>query len=105
MKYLPLLLANLRRKKIRTGLTVGSFAVALFLFGVLAAIRAGFNQGIEVAGADRLVVIERGQITEVGHHDELLKRSGTYARLYKAQLDMTHGQARKDEGSTMRNQG
>ena len=44
--------------------------------------------------ADRLVVIERGRITEVGHHDELLKKSGTYARLYKAQLDMTHGQTK-----------
>ena len=57
MKYLPMLLANLRRKKIRTTLTLGSFVVALFLFGVLAAIRAGFNQGIELAGVDRLVVI------------------------------------------------
>ena len=43
--------------------------------------------------ADRLAVIERGRITEVGHHDELLKSPGTYARLYKAQLDMTHGHA------------
>jgi putative ABC transport system permease protein len=59
MKYLPLLLANLRRKKIRTTLTLGSFLVALFLFGVLAGIRSGFSQGIEVAGADRLVVIGR----------------------------------------------
>jgi putative ABC transport system permease protein len=57
MRYLPLLLANLKRKKVRTGLTIGSFTVALFLFGLLAAVRAGFNQGIEVAGADRLVVI------------------------------------------------
>ena len=59
MKFLPLLLANLRRKKVRTLLTIGSFVVALFLFGLLAAIRAGFNQGIEVAGADRLVVINK----------------------------------------------
>jgi putative ABC transport system permease protein len=59
MKFLPLLLANLRRKKVRTVLTFGSFVVALFLFGLLAAIRAGFNQGIEVAGADRLVVINK----------------------------------------------
>ena len=57
MKYLPLLLANLKRKKIRTLLTIGSFVVALFLFGVLAAIRAGFSQGIDVAGADRLIVM------------------------------------------------
>lgn len=59
MKYLPLLLANLRRKKLRTALTIGSFAVALFLFGLLAAVRAGFRQGIDVAGADRLVVVGR----------------------------------------------
>ena len=59
MKFLPLLLANLRRKKIRTALTIGSFAVALFLFGLLGAIRYGFRQGIDIAGADRLVVIGR----------------------------------------------
>ncbi len=59
MKYLPLLFANLKRKKIRTTLTVGSFFVALFLFGMLSGISAGFRQGIDVAGADRLVVIGR----------------------------------------------
>ncbi len=57
MRYLPLLLANLRRKKIRTVLTVGSFAVALFLFGLLFAVRAGFRQGIDAAGSDRLMVM------------------------------------------------
>jgi putative ABC transport system permease protein len=59
MRFLPLLLANLRRKKIRTLLTIGSFVVALFLFGLLAAVRAGFRQGIDIAGADRLVIIGR----------------------------------------------
>jgi putative ABC transport system permease protein len=59
MKFLPLLLANLTRKKIRTTLTIGSFAVAMFLFGLLVAVRAGFRQGIDVAGADRLVVVGR----------------------------------------------
>jgi ATP-binding cassette subfamily B protein len=42
--------------------------------------------------ADRLVVMERGQITESGQHDELMERSGTYARLYQAQLEMHEGQ-------------
>jgi putative ABC transport system permease protein len=59
VRFLPLLIANLLRKKLRTTLTVGSFFVALLLFALLAAVRAGFNQGIDVAGADRLVVIGR----------------------------------------------
>lgn len=41
--------------------------------------------------ADRLVVLEHGRVTEIGRHDELLERCGTYARLHKAQLDMAHG--------------
>jgi ATP-binding cassette subfamily B protein len=43
--------------------------------------------------ADRLVVVERGQIVEVGPHDELLKRSGIYSRLYHAQIEMDNPQA------------
>lgn len=57
MRFLPLLLANLKRKKIRTALTLGSFVVALFLFGLLFALRAGLRQGVEVAGANRLMVM------------------------------------------------
>ncbi len=64
MKFLPLLLANLKRKKIRTALTIGSFVVAFFLFGLLGAIRYGFRQGIDVAGADRLMVIGRTSIIQ-----------------------------------------
>jgi len=55
-RFVPLLLANVTRKKARLALTVGSYAVALFLFGVLAAVQTAFNQGLEVAGADRLIV-------------------------------------------------
>lgn len=36
--------------------------------------------------ASRLVVLDRGQIQEVGDHDELLAFSGLYSRLYHAQL-------------------
>jgi len=64
MKFLPLILANLRRKKIRTVLTVGSFVVGFFLFGLLGAIHYGFRQGIDIAGADRLVVIGRTSIIQ-----------------------------------------
>ena len=40
-------------------LTIGSFAVALFLFAFLAVVRSAFSRGAEVAGADRLVVTNR----------------------------------------------
>lgn len=59
MKYRHLIVANLFRKKIRTTLTLGSFAVALFLFGLLAIVRGAFNQGLDVAGSDRLIVINK----------------------------------------------
>ncbi len=64
MKYRHLIFANLFRKKIRTTLTLGSFAVALFLFGLLATVRGAFNQGLEVAGANRLVVVNKVSIIQ-----------------------------------------
>ena len=56
MKYLPFIFRNLFRKKTRTALTIGSIAVALFLFGLLVAIETALNAGVDVAGVDRLVV-------------------------------------------------
>lgn len=64
MKFLGLIRANLFRKKIRLLLTLGSFAVALFLFGMLAVIRFAFSGGVDIAGADRLVVINRTSIIQ-----------------------------------------
>ena len=38
-----------------------------------------------VRGADRIYVIERGQVIESGDHDSLVKQKGLYARLAKSQ--------------------
>ena len=59
MRFRGLIFANLFRKKIRLLLTIGSFAVALFLFAFLAVVRSAFSRGAEVAGADRLVTTNR----------------------------------------------
>lgn len=74
-----LVLANLARKKVRTGLTAGSFAVALFLFGVLAVIRISFSGGVDVAGADRLTIINRTSLImplPLAYRDRLLQVEG-----------------------------
>jgi putative ABC transport system permease protein len=59
MKFWRLIFANLFRKKVRLILTVGSFAIALVLFTFLAVVKGAFNRGIDLAGADRLVVVDR----------------------------------------------
>jgi len=41
--------------------------------------------------ANRLVVLEHGEVAEIGSHEELLKKNGTYARLHQAQIDMVQG--------------
>jgi ATP-binding cassette subfamily B protein len=38
--------------------------------------------------ADRLVVIERGNVSEIGNHQDLLARDGAYARLHRAQQEL-----------------
>jgi subfamily B ATP-binding cassette protein MsbA len=40
-----------------------------------------------VRRATRIAVIERGQITEIGTHDELMRKSGMYRRLYDMQFN------------------
>ena len=38
-----------------------------------------------IAAMDRLVVLDRGRIVEIGTHDELLRRGGLYAQLWSRQ--------------------
>ena len=65
MKYLYLVWSNLKRKKLRTILTILSILVAFLLFGLLGAIRQSFSQGVDVAGADRLIVRHKVTIAQL----------------------------------------
>ena len=56
MKFLGLVWSNLKRKKLRTILTLLSIFVAFLLFGFLCAIKEAFLAGVNLAGADRLIV-------------------------------------------------
>jgi putative ABC transport system permease protein len=79
MKFRGLIFANLFRKKTRLVLTLGSFAVALFLFGLLAVINQAFSGGVDLAGADRLVVINKTSIIQplpLAYRDRILAMKG-----------------------------
>src|SRR4030081_1329737 len=39
-----------------------------------------------IMDADRIVVLEDGEVAEVGTHADLLERGGAYTRLYEAQI-------------------
>lgn len=47
--------------------------------------------------ADRLVVLEKGEIAEIGSHDELMAREGIYYNLIMAQRNMQKVKERKAE--------
>lgn len=79
MKFLHLIWSNLKRKKLRTGLTLLSVLVAFVLFGLLASIKQALSGGISLEGANRLVVRQKVSIIN------LLPES------YKARMERIHG--------------
>jgi putative ABC transport system permease protein len=62
MKFLHLIWCNLKRKKLRTSLTLLSIVVAFVLFGFLSAIQQALVGGVGMAGADRLIVRQKVSI-------------------------------------------
>jgi putative ABC transport system permease protein len=82
VKFRRLIFANLFRKKVRLVLTIGSFAVALFLFSFLAVVKGAFGRGADIAGADRLVIINRISIIQplpLSYRDKILRIPGVKA--------------------------
>jgi putative ABC transport system permease protein len=79
MKFLHLIWCNLMRKKLRTSLTLLSIVVAFVLFGFLAAIQQALVGGVQMAGADRLVVRHKVSIIQ------------SLPESYKARMDRIPG--------------
>ena len=85
MKFLPLIFRNLGRRKFRTIFTTLSIVITFMLFGLLMAIRAAFSMGVDVAGADRLMVIHRVSIIQ-----PLPRSYGPKIRSTPGVTDLTH---------------
>ncbi len=85
MKYIPLVWRNLMRRKIRTIFTILSILIAFVLFGALMAIRAAFTMGVDVAGADRLMMIHKVSIIQL-----LPKSYGERIRATEGVTEVSH---------------
>jgi putative ABC transport system permease protein len=64
VKYWHLIWSNLKRKKLRTLLTLLSIVVAFILFGFLSAIKQALAGGVSLAGQNRLVVRHKVSIIQ-----------------------------------------
>ena len=99
MKYLPIVWRNLLRRKVRTIFTVLSVFVAFVLFGYLMAIRAAFSMGVDLAGVDRLMVLNKTTIIQplpLGYLEQIRRVEGvtdiTHANWFGAYYQETRNQ-------------
>ena len=40
-----------------------------------------------IRNADIIIVLDKGDVVEVGNHDELMEKNGFYAKLYNSQFE------------------
>jgi putative ABC transport system permease protein len=79
MKYLPLVWSNLKRRKARTIFTLLAILMAFVLYGYLSAINQAFKGGVDVTGADRLLVVDKITIIlplPISYRDQIARVPG-----------------------------
>ncbi len=64
LAWLPLVLANLKRRPMRLGLTLASIVIAFTMFALLEALRSGFDTAVNLAGTSRLMTINKVSIIQ-----------------------------------------
>ena len=82
MKFLPIIWMNVWRRRIRTTFTLLSIFIAFLLFGVVMTVREAFSLGVEVAGIDRLVLINKVTLIlplPISYRQQIEKTSGVEA--------------------------
>ena len=55
-----------------------------------------------VVGSDCIFMLENGRVTEAGKHEELLKKGGSYSRLFKEQKELERYSDKNKESSARR---
>jgi putative ABC transport system permease protein len=68
VRFLGLVWTNLKRKKLRTTLTLLSILVAFVLFALLSALKLAFGGGVNLADANRLIVRHRVSFIQLLPH-------------------------------------
>ncbi len=87
MKFLGLVWSNLKRKKLRTVLTVLSLLVAFLLYGCLCAIKEALVGGVNMADANRLVVRHKVSIIQslpVSYDERIASMPGVAATAHQS---------------------
>jgi len=82
MRYLGLIWMNVWRRRIRTTFTLLSIFIAFLLFGIVMTVRNAFSLGIEVAGIDRLVLINKVTLIlplPISYEQQIQKTPGVQA--------------------------
>ena len=54
-----------------------------------------------IRNADKIIVLDHGNVAEIGNHDELLERKGVYARLYAINYGLDSNGAESSDSGTV----